>query len=916
LTSTAPTPSLHRPVFAAPEVADADQRFGQWLLDYRHAAGLTQRELAARAHVSERTILKLETGVGVVPRRSTVTRLAVALGLEDEARAAFLALATDGQRPRVTPPHNLPAPRTAFIGRVGSQRAITRLLTGRTRHRLITLVGPGGVGKTRLAVQVATPLLPAFPDGVWFIDLAASAEATSVADTIAMVIGLRDRPGQQTLDTLVDELRERRTLLILDNCEQLRAPVAELAAALLARTRDVQLLATSREALGLSGEMARRVAPLPLPEQGDTPLTVEALLRSTAAQLFCERARLADLDFAVTPANTATIATLCARLDGLPLLLELAAAQLSTRPLAALADDLADTLRPLPARRRGGVARQQNVRALLDWSYALLTPTERILLRRLAPFVGGWTREAVHAVCAGPDLPDPDAALDRLVAQSLVLEEHTHTAPPRYRLLETIRHDAEIRLQAAGEAERIAERLCAWCITLAESCAYPLDGGPEGRAWLERLAPEVGNIRAAYAWADAHDPASGLRLATACWAYGFIRMNHLDSRARLDQFFGRATMTDRQRAQALYARGMFSLANELRVSHADLTEALILAEATGDSDLATAIRWPLAFAALSLDRLDQAARLLDEGWTLVADAPQLGRRAPYRLTRGSLALARGDRDTGEAELRQADADAQAAEQPLFRCMALARLVQAQLLRGDADGARATCATLLAVAHAIGSSFYRFVGYYRLGMVEEWAGELDAADSAYTESQRYSSSASAGSLDRATVALWRARRASYQGQPLLALAALDEADAVIANFALAPMRRETAILRGLALWRCGRFAEARAQLLVALPLIANDDPAFHAGCLESLASIASGAGEPAAARWLAAATALRVRTGRPQRRTDAPRAARTEAALRALLPPDALAAALDPANAPTFEEALAEAEAWLRASRES
>jgi len=402
----------------------------------------------------------------------------------------------------------------------------------------------------------------------------------------------------------------------------------------------------------------------------------------------------------------------------------------------------------------------------------------------------------------------------------------------------------------------------------------------------------------------------------ACWAYGFMRMNHLDSRARLDQFLVRGTATDRQRAHALYARGVLSLFNELRVSYADLNAALTLAEATGDTDLATAIRWPLAFVALSLGTPDEAARLLDEGWAVVGTATQPGRRAPYRMMRGYLALARGDRDHGEAELRQADADTQAAAQPLFRCMTLARLVQAQLLRGDPADARATCATLIAVAHAIGSSFYRFVGYHRLGMIEEWAGELDAADQAYVEARRFSGAGSGGSLDRATGALWQARRASYQGHPALALAALDEADAVIAEFAHAPLRRESAALRGMALWRCRRFAGARAQLLLALPLIATGDPAFRARCLEGFASIASGAGEPIAARWLATATALRERAGMPQPRADAPRTVRTEIALRALLTPDALAAAHDPATAPTFEEALAEVAVWLAESSES
>ncbi len=799
--------SSSRPPFALPESAVDGPTFGQRLRDYRRAAGLTQGELAALARVSERTVLKLETGTGGVPRHSTVARLATALGLGDEARAAFLALAAGGRATRATTPHNFPAPRTAFIGRAGGQRAIARLLTGCIWHRLLTLVGPGGVGKTRLALQVAATLLPAFPDGIWFVDLVASAEATSVADAIATVIGLRDRPGQQTLDSLVAELRDRRTLLILDNCEQLRLPVAELATALLARTSGVQLLATSHEALGLPGEVARRVAPLALPEPGDTPPNVEIVLRSEAAQLFCARAAQADPDFAVTPANAATIAALCARLDGLPLLLELVAAQLSTRSLAALAGGLADTLRPLPARRRGGAARQRNVQALLDWSHALLTPAERILLRRLAPFAAGWTREAMRAVCGGPDLPDPDATLDRLVAQSLVVEERTTEHTPRYRLLETIRRDVHARLLVAGEADALAERHCRWCIALAESCADPLDDGPAGSAWLAALAPEIGNVRAAYEWADAHTPTLGLRLATACCPYAFIRMNHRAARARLE----RGGADDRLRASIV--RG----ASTRRAERLQRSQSR-----TGRSDhrprrgggryparhrdsLAARVRRPRARHA----RRSGAPARCRPGARRRRSAS--GSPRPYAMMRGYFALARGDRDGGEATLRRADADAQVAEQPLCRRMILARLGQAVLLRGDPDGARATCATLLTVAETIGSSFYRFVGYHRLGMAEEWTGELDAADRAYAEARRFSSSGSGDSLDRATSFLWQARRAQ---------------------------------------------------------------------------------------------------TGMPQPRADAPRIARTEADLRALLTPNARAAARDPATAPTFEEALAEAGAWL------
>lgn len=901
-----------------PPATGAENVLGRSLRAHRHTARLTQQELAARAFVSERTIAGLENGRGGRPYRATLERLAQALGLEGPQRDHFLAQACGyTPRPPLTTPaaHNLPPPRTSFIGREHELHQLARLLYGRTRHRLITLIGPGGVGKTRLALQAAAAAHPAFPGGIWFVDLDATSTDEGVTWAVMAALGLGDRSGQSATAVLVATLRERRALLLLDNCEHLRAACAALATELLAQTAQVQILATSRQALGLPGETVRRVAALPLPTRTAALLTPAELLDSEAARLFVARAALVAPDFAVTAENTPALATLCARLDGLPLLLELVAAQFSTHSLAELMDTLADTLQPIPARRRGGAARQRSLRALLDWSYALLEPAERVLFRRLAIFTSGWTREGLTAVCGGEELAEPPLALERLIAQSLVTEWREPGHPPRYRLLETIRHYAHERLREAGEANTLAARHCAWYATLGERLPYPLDGGPEATQWMDSLAPELDNIRAALAWARQHDPVRGLRLIAAVWPYGFIRTNLLVTQKHLSSFLDHLPPDTPHYARALYGRGFLALFDDLRAVRADLTKALALAEAAGDTTLATTIRWPLAFAALSSGATAEAERLLDTGWASVRDDPQPGRRAPYRMQRGYLALALGDRTTGEAELRLADADALAADQPLFRCMALASLVQAQLLRGDPHGAIATGTELIAIAEALDSWFYRFVGYHRLGMAHEWAGDLDAADAAYATARRFSTVTGGGRLEQTVALLWQARRRLYRWEAAAALPILDEVGVLVAALAYQPLQREWAVLSSMSLWRLGRQEEAIAQFTIALPLIAKGDPAFRARCLEGFASLASEAGDSRGVPWLATAAALRAQTGMPRPWVDGDRTARTEAVLRTLLGAEVLAAMLDPAHAPTEEAAFADFESWVMSCEE-
>jgi predicted ATPase/DNA-binding SARP family transcriptional activator len=482
--------------------------------------------------------------------------------------------------------HNLPLQLTSFIGREDQMAEVQQLLAS---HRLVTLTGAGGCGKTRLALQVgawgaeggasthgvaARPaagvdrwealrpaprsgqgaptegecesgpgpgaaLLPAFPNGIWLVELAPLADPALVPGSVAAALGVRETPGQPLTQTLIEYLKPRQLLLLLDNCEHLIEACARLAAALLRSCPELRILATSREPLAVMGERAYRVPSLSVPgvQAGSTHCvgtpsgvgedsperlnarTPERLNQYEAIRLFCERATAVVPAFALTAENAAAVAQVCRRLDGIPLAIELAAARLKALPVETIAARLDDLFRLLTGGSRTALPRHQTLRASIEWSYDLLSEPERTLLRRLSVFAGGWTLEAAEAVCGagvggwglgvGGDecLPTPNAQpptpslldlLTSLVDKSLVqYEERAEGA--RYRLLETIRQYSREQLLEAGEAAAVQERHCDWCLALAEQ-AEPELFRAEQKAWLERLEREHDNLRAALAW--------------------------------------------------------------------------------------------------------------------------------------------------------------------------------------------------------------------------------------------------------------------------------------------------------------------------------------------------------------------------------------------------------------------------------
>ena len=409
-------------------------------------------------------------------------------------------------------PNNLPGELTSFVGRRAELAKIEELLGG---ARLLTLAGSGGCGKTRLALQLAADAMDHHPDGVWWVELAPLEDPELLQAAVTGAIGLQEVAGQASISTLIEHLRERRALLVLDNCEHMLGPCAELAVALLRACPSLTILATSRSPLGVPGEKAWRVPSMSLPTES-TREPIEALAQSDAVRLFIDRALQVRPNFAITAANAPAVAQICYDLDGIPLAIELAAARVRMMAPEQIARALGDRFHLLTGGSRTVMPRQQTLQASIDWSHELLTDGERVLLRRLSVFAGGWTLDAAEDVCSGDGL-DRYAVLDPLtglVDKSLVT---TNEQGPemRYGLLQSIRQYAAAGLAEAGEVEAVRSRHLDYYVRFAVD-AEPavLRAGREDPV-LRSLTDEVPNLRSALEWAATAEPSSALRLVAS-----------------------------------------------------------------------------------------------------------------------------------------------------------------------------------------------------------------------------------------------------------------------------------------------------------------------------------------------------------------------------------------------------------------
>jgi predicted ATPase/transcriptional regulator with XRE-family HTH domain len=600
--------------------ADAIRPFAALLRAHRTAAGLSQEELAERAGLSRRGISDLERGIRRTPYLETVRRLADALHLDDLARAELQGAV---RRAMTTSAHVdpetgaaarrplLPKPLTSFVGREHEMQVVRRLLAS---TRLLTLVGAGGVGKTRLALEVASELVPEYPDGVHVVELAPLADAALVTQLVASALGVRDQIGRPLIDTLVLALLDKRLLLVLDNCEHLVRACAELVYDLLRQCARLRILATSREPLGLAGETRWRVPSLSLPDANRSSAR-EQLEASEAVRLFGERAQSVLASFGQAEHELRRVGEVCRRLDGIPLAIELAASLVSGLTVDQIADHLDDRFGLLASGTREALPRHQTLRAMVDWSYDLLDEPQRQLLQRLSVFAGGWTLEAAQKVCGGGRadslMSEVLHLLLRLVDQSLVVADMPAGGGARYRLLETLRQYGRERLLATSAAEAVQREHAIYFTALAEEADSHLRDAQQ-QLWHGVLDVEIDNLRAALQWwIDRGQAEAGLNLVGALGWFWYQHSYLSEGRSWCERLLALPPPAQPARSyavarvRALFAAGVQALQQgDFMQSRAWHEEGLQLAR---EADDAWGVAWSLQGLGQSFARTSQVA---------------------------------------------------------------------------------------------------------------------------------------------------------------------------------------------------------------------------------------------------------------------------------------------------------------------
>jgi len=548
-------------------------------------------------------------------------------------------------------PNNLPVQTTSFIGREKEMETVRKLFE---KTRLLTLNGTGGTGKTRLAIEFGAQIINEFPDGIWLAELVTATDEVGVVDVVAQALGVREEPGRTLRETVVNFLRGKNLMLILDNCEHVLAPVASLAAELLRTSQQLKIFTTSRHSLGIAGETTFPVPPLGIFDirlkDLEGPDLAEKLSQYDAVKLFTARAAAVRPDFKVTNANAPAVAEICSRLDGIPLAIELAAARVRLLSVDQIATRLNDRFRLLRGGDRAGLPHQQTLQALIDWSYDLLSEPERILFRRLNVFVGGRTLEALEAVCTGDGVDEYDILdlLQQLVDKSLAMVERDAEGSPRYTITESVWHYGREKLETSGEADAMRHRHLDYFLQLAEEAAPHLEG-PQQRAWLERLGFDRFNFRSAGQWAHQSGRIEdGLRLFVALHRLLELRADLESARETYEPVINhpKAAPQTLIRGKAVEAAGRLCWAQDrYDEAHKYFKEAQEIYEALGDVGNAAYTYALLAFLA----RGDGDSAAAEAGFT---HALEVGRKIgqTYLVAvglsgLGSVALDKGDLET-------------------------------------------------------------------------------------------------------------------------------------------------------------------------------------------------------------------------------------------------------------------------------
>jgi predicted ATPase/class 3 adenylate cyclase len=784
--------------------------------------------------------------------------------------------------------NNLPIQSTTFIGRAREIEEVKRSLG---RSRLLTLMGAGGSGKTRLAVQVAADLIDQFEKGVWLVELAPLTDPALVVQAVATTFQVREAAGRNLLDLLVDYLGSKPLLLVLDNCEHLVEACAQLAGALLRACPNLKILATSRAALNVDGEAAYHVPPLSRPDPRRIQ-SLEQLREFEAVQLFVERGVASQPRFALTDANARAVADICHRLDGIPLAIELAAARVKVLSVEQIASRLNDRFRLLTGGSRAGLPHHQTLRATIDWSYGLLAEEERALLRRLSVFAGGLSLEAAEAVCAdGP--VDSHAVLDlvtNLVDKSLVVAEGLN-GDVRYVLLETIRQYGLEKLEASAEVPAVRGKHLAWYLDLAEQ-AEPELQGPDQAAWLDRLETEHDNLRAALEWAatGVRDAEVRLRLAGALHRFWSMRgyltegRDWLESAVEAPEGAGPAART-----RAVYGAGVLAFdQGDYARAETLLDTSLELSRECGDKGSIARSLTHLALIHRHRGDYAKALTLLEEGQALCREAGQTWDLA-QALRSLALAVRRmGDYVRATALLEESlllwrqTGDKSGLAKSLLSLGVVARL------QGDLPKARTLLEESVALNRELGLKAELADALLTLGTVVKNEGDYARATSLYEESLVLSREMGLR-LQAAATLVNLANVSHYQGDDGRASTLAEEAKAQLSALGA---KQQLAI----SLWTLGNVAFARGDSGRAATLYRESlrlhrtlgDTGGIAECLEALACVAAADkhGE-LAARLLGAGEALREAIRTPVSLSDRPAYDRCVAAIRDLLPPEAI-----------------------------
>src|SRR5215472_15352693 len=546
----------------------------------------------------------------------------------------------------VNRPHNLPAELNSFVGRRHEMAEVKR---GLQATRLLTLTGTGGAGKTRLALRVAADLVRAFPDGVWAVELANLQDPALVAYAVFMALGLRDRSASWPVAVLTEYLSERRLLLVLDNCEHLLTATAVLVETLLRGCSGLRVLATSREPLGIPGEVRLAVPSLSLLDP-NTPTSLQTVLASDAARLFAARAGAVVPGFGVTSDNQADGAGLCRRLDGNPLAIELATVRLPVLDVHAITERLDDRFRLLTGGSKAALPRHQTLQAAIEWSYRLLSEDEQLLWRRLSVFAHGFDLEAVEVVCADDRLP-PARMVDlvgALVDKSILVVDRREGST-RFGTLETIRQFGRERLAASGEEASTLRRHRDWIAALAERAGKEWHGASQA-SWLDRIEKEIGNIRVVleHCLRQAGEADVGLGIAGRLWLYWEAR-GVSEGRRWLDALLDVERAPGAERAKALAASAILA-AFDARAARLLLEESLALARQFGQvADTAFAMNWLGAYALREGD-LATALALAKQARDLYQHVQDPCGVAQAQLTIAGVELAQGHKEDAVAQI--------------------------------------------------------------------------------------------------------------------------------------------------------------------------------------------------------------------------------------------------------------------------